>query len=92
MYITMITNTSNNILQSIIDKKNLSGINLLDWHWDPGIVLKHDKNMYVLAIPLPEDEPPSSTATMNSELQNQHEKMEVFDMIEHTKDVVPGAG
>lgn len=68
--------------------------------------------MYVLATPLPEDEPPSSIATterdaykkyindvnetsslmlatMNSELQKQHEKMEVFDMIEHTKVVVP---
>ncbi|KAI5434088.1 hypothetical protein KIW84_021088 [Lathyrus oleraceus] len=72
------------------------------------IVLKHDKKLYVLEKPVPEEEPPSSApkaerdaykkhvddanetaclmlATMNSELQKQHENMAAFDMIEHLK-------
>ncbi|KAI5438025.1 hypothetical protein KIW84_023949 [Lathyrus oleraceus] len=62
------------------------------------IILKHDKKLYVLETPVPEEEPPSSApkaerdaykkhvddanetsclmlATMNSELQKQHENM-----------------
>ncbi|KAI5437377.1 hypothetical protein KIW84_023474 [Lathyrus oleraceus] len=106
--ITMTANTSNNILRSIFDKEKLSGINFLDWHRNLRIVLKHDKKLYVLETPVPEEEPPSSApkaerdaykkhvddanetaclmlATMNSELQKQHENMSAFDMIEHLK-------
>ncbi|KAI5401166.1 hypothetical protein KIW84_065856 [Lathyrus oleraceus] len=72
------------------------------------IILKHDRKLYVLEKPVPEEEPPSSApkaerdaykkhvddaneiaclmlATMNSELQKQHENMAAFDMIEHLK-------
>ncbi|KAI5387652.1 hypothetical protein KIW84_073656 [Lathyrus oleraceus] len=104
----MTTNTSNNILQSILDKEKLSGTNFLDWHRNLRIVLKHDRKLYVLEKPVPEEEPPSSApkeerdaykklvddanetacimlATMNSELQKQHENMATFDMIKHLK-------
>ena len=104
----MTSNTSNNILRSILDKEKLSGTNFLDWHRNLRIVLKHDKKLYVLETPVPEEEPPSSApkaerdaykkhvddanetaclmlATMNSELQKQHENMSAFDMIEHLK-------
>ena len=39
----MTTNTSNNILRSILEKEKLSGINFLDWYRNMRIVLKHDK-------------------------------------------------
>ena len=53
---TMTTNTSNNILQSILDKEKLSGTNFLDWHRNLRIVLKHDKKLYVLETPVLEEE------------------------------------
>ncbi|WJX29428.1 hypothetical protein P8452_18069 [Trifolium repens] len=104
----MTTNTSNNILRSILDKEKLSGTNFLDWHRNLRIVLKHDNKLYVLEEPLPAEEPASNApkaerdaykkhveddnetaclmlATMNSELQKQHENMAAFDMIEHLK-------
>ncbi|KAI5392780.1 hypothetical protein KIW84_060086 [Lathyrus oleraceus] len=56
----MTANTSNNILRSILDKEKLSGTNFLDWHRNLRIVLKHDKKLYVLEKPVPEEEPPSS--------------------------------
>ena len=100
--------TNNHILRSILDKEKLSGTNFLDWHRNLRIVLKHDKKLYVLETPVPEEEPPSSApkaereaykkhlddaneaaclmlATMNSELQKQHENMSAFDMIGHLK-------
>ncbi|KAI5437995.1 hypothetical protein KIW84_023937 [Lathyrus oleraceus] len=102
----MTTNTSNNILRSILDKEKLSGTNFLDWHRNLRIALKHDRKLYILEKPVPEEEPLNSApkaerdaykkhvddanetaclmlATMNSELQKQHENMAVFDMIEH---------
>ncbi|KAI5400643.1 hypothetical protein KIW84_065505 [Lathyrus oleraceus] len=39
----MTTNTSNNILRSILEKEKLSGTNFLDWYRNMRIVLKDDK-------------------------------------------------
>ncbi|XP_050914386.1 uncharacterized protein LOC127129137 [Lathyrus oleraceus] len=39
----MTTNTSNNILRSILEKEKLFGTNFLDWYRNMRIVLKHDK-------------------------------------------------
>ncbi|XP_050920075.1 uncharacterized protein LOC127137682, partial [Lathyrus oleraceus] len=58
-------------------KEKLSGTNFLDWHRNLRIVLKHDKKLYVLETPVPEEEPPK--------FQKQHENMAAFDMIEHLK-------
>ncbi|KAI5383498.1 hypothetical protein KIW84_070760 [Lathyrus oleraceus] len=57
--ITMTINTSNNILRSVLDKEKLSETNILDWHRNLRIILKHDKKLYVLEEPVPEEEPPS---------------------------------
>ena len=53
------TNTSNNILRSILDKEKLSGTNFLDWHRNLRIVLMHEKKLYAIEEPQPnpEDEP-----------------------------------
>ncbi|KAK2421692.1 secreted RxLR effector protein [Trifolium repens] len=103
----MSSNTSNNILRSILDKEKLNGSNFLDWHRNLRIVLKHDNKLYALEEPVP-DEPANNApraekeaykkhvddanevaclmlATMNSELQKQHENMDAFEMIEHLK-------
>jgi hypothetical protein len=56
----MTTNTSNNILLSILDKEKLSGTSFLDWHRNLRIVLKHDRKLYVLEKLVPEEEPLSS--------------------------------
>ena len=55
----MTTNTSNNILRSILDKEKLSGTKFLEWHRNLRIILKHDKKLYILDTPVPEVEPPS---------------------------------
>ncbi|KAK2382606.1 hypothetical protein QL285_070128 [Trifolium repens] len=104
----MTTNSSNNILRSILEKEKLSGNNFLDWHRNLRIVLKNEKNLYVLEEPVPEEAPASSAtraekdaykkhvddtlevsclmlATMNSELQKQHENRDAFTMIGHLK-------
>jgi hypothetical protein len=104
----MITNTSNNILRSILDKEKLSGTNFLDCHRNLRIILKHDRKLYVLEKHVPKEKPSSSAhkteinaykkhvddaneaaclmlATMNSELQKQHDNMATFDMIRHLK-------
>ncbi|WJX96077.1 hypothetical protein P8452_77325 [Trifolium repens] len=104
----MTSNTSNNILRSILDKEKLNGSNFLDWHRNLRIVLKHDNKLYALEEPVPENEPANNApraekdaykkhvddanevaclmlATMNSELQKQHENMNAVEMIEHLK-------
>ncbi|WJX67634.1 hypothetical protein P8452_52084 [Trifolium repens] len=104
----MSSNTSNNILRSILDKEKLNGSNFLDWHRNLRIVLKHDNKLYALEKPVPEEEPANNApraekkaykkhvedaneaaclmlATMNSELQKQHENMNAVEMIEHLK-------
>ncbi|KAK2414511.1 hypothetical protein P8452_13305 [Trifolium repens] len=104
----MSSNTSNNILRSILDKEKLNGSNFLDWHRNLRIVLKHDNKLYALEEPVPENEPANNApraekdaykkhvddanevaclmlATMNSELQKQHENMNAVEMIEHLK-------
>ena len=50
-------NTSNSIMRSILDKEKLSGTNFLDWHRNLRIVLMHEKKLYALEQPLPEEEP-----------------------------------
>ncbi|KAK2417007.1 secreted RxLR effector protein [Trifolium repens] len=104
----MTSNTSNNILRSILDKEKLNGSNFLDWHRNLRIVLKHDNKLYALEELVPENEPANNApraekdaykkhvddanevaclmlATMNSELQKQHENMNAVEMIEHLK-------
>ena len=68
----MTTNTSNNILRSILDKEKLSGTNFLDWHRNLRIVLKHDKKLYVLETPVPEEEPPSSAPKAERDAYKKH--------------------
>ncbi|KAI5420820.1 hypothetical protein KIW84_044592 [Lathyrus oleraceus] len=70
--ITMTANTSNNILRSILDKEKLSGTNFLDWHRNLRIVLKHDKKLYVLETPVPEEEPPSSAPKAERDAYKKH--------------------
>ncbi|KAI5410746.1 hypothetical protein KIW84_056043 [Lathyrus oleraceus] len=70
--ITMTTNTSNNILRSILDKEKLSGMNFLDWHRNLRIVLKHDRKLYVLEKPVPEEEPPSSAPKAERDAYKKH--------------------
>ncbi|KAI5438284.1 hypothetical protein KIW84_024140 [Lathyrus oleraceus] len=70
--ITMTTNTSNNILQSILDKEKLSGKIFLDWHRNLRIVLKHDKKLYVLETPVPEEEPSSSAPKAERDAYKKH--------------------
>ncbi|KAI5426663.1 hypothetical protein KIW84_032190 [Lathyrus oleraceus] len=70
--ITMTINTSMNILRSILDKEKLSGTNFLDWHRNPRIVLKHDKKLYVLEKPVPEEEPPSSAPKAERDSYEKH--------------------
>ncbi|KAI5407515.1 hypothetical protein KIW84_053681 [Lathyrus oleraceus] len=70
--ITMTTNTSNNILRSILDKEKLSGTNFLDWQQNLRIVLKHDKKLYVLEKPVPEEEPPSSAPKAERDAYKKH--------------------
>ncbi|KAI5399564.1 hypothetical protein KIW84_064774 [Lathyrus oleraceus] len=70
--ITMTTNTSNNILRSILDKEKLSGTNFLDWHRNLRIVLKHDKKLYVLEKLVPEEEPPSSAPEAERDACKKH--------------------
>ncbi|XP_045791733.1 uncharacterized protein LOC123886462 [Trifolium pratense] len=52
----MTTNTSNNILRSILDKEKLSGTNFLDWHRNLRIVLMHEKKLYAIEEPHPDPE------------------------------------
>ena len=47
----MSSNTSNNILRSILEKEKLNGSNFLDWHRNLRIVLKHDNKLYALEEP-----------------------------------------
>ncbi|KAI5438121.1 hypothetical protein KIW84_024023 [Lathyrus oleraceus] len=70
--ITMTTNTSNNILRSILDKEKLSGTNFLDWHRNLRIVLKHDRKLYVLEKPVSEEEPPSSAPKAERDAYKKH--------------------
>ncbi|KAI5435228.1 hypothetical protein KIW84_021878 [Lathyrus oleraceus] len=70
--ITMTTNTSNNILRSILDKEKLYGTNFLDWHRNLRIVLKHDKKLYVLETPVPQEEPPSSALKAERDAYKKH--------------------
>ena len=49
-------NTSNSTMRSILDKEKLSGTNFLDWHHNLRIVLMHEKKLYALEQPLPEEE------------------------------------
>ncbi|KAI5424614.1 hypothetical protein KIW84_030700 [Lathyrus oleraceus] len=70
--ITMTTNTSNNILRSILDKEKLSGTIFLDWHRNLRIVLKHDKKLYVLETPVSEEEPPSSAPKAERDAYKKH--------------------
>ncbi|XP_058784557.1 uncharacterized protein LOC131659370 [Vicia villosa] len=68
----MTTNTSNNILRSILDKEKLSGTNFLDWYRNLRIVLKHDKKLYVLETPVPEEEPPSFSPKEKRDAYTKH--------------------
>ena len=68
----MTANTSNNILRSILDKEKLSGTNFLDWHRNLRIVLKHNRKLYVLETPVPEEEPPSSAPKAERDAYKKH--------------------
>ncbi|XP_045791726.1 uncharacterized protein LOC123886456 [Trifolium pratense] len=57
----MASNTSNNILRSILEKDKLNETNFLDWHRNLRIVLKHEKKLYVLDGPVPEEAPDGAT-------------------------------
>ncbi|KAI5446084.1 hypothetical protein KIW84_014069 [Lathyrus oleraceus] len=70
--ITMTTNTSNNILRSILDKEKLSGTNCLDWHRNMRIVLQHDRKLYVLEKPVREEQPPSFAPKAERDAYKKH--------------------
>jgi hypothetical protein len=55
------TPVNNLSLRSILEKDKLNGTNFLDWYRNLRIVLKHEKKLYVLEEPVPEE--PPSTAT-----------------------------
>src|SRR4051812_29924778 len=51
----MSNETTNNtlLLRSVLQKDKLSGTNFLDWYRNLRIVLKHEKKIYVLEMPIP---------------------------------------
>ncbi|PNX82340.1 retrotransposon protein putative Ty1-copia subclass, partial [Trifolium pratense] len=68
----MTTNSSNNILRSILEKEKLSGNNFLDWHRNLRIVLKNKKKLYVLEEPVPEEAPASSATRAEKDAYKKH--------------------
>jgi len=68
----MKSNTSNNILRSIIDKEKLSETNFLDWHRNLRIVLKHEKKLYVHDELVHEEAPPSGASRANRDAYSKH--------------------
>ena len=47
--------TNNTTLRSILDKEKLNGTNFLDWHRNLRIVLKHERKLYVIDQPIPNE-------------------------------------
>ena len=47
--------TNNITLRSILDKEKLNGTNFLDWHHNLRIVLKHERKLYVIDQPFPNE-------------------------------------
>jgi len=68
----MTSNTSNNILRSIIDKEKLSETNFLDWHRNLRIVLKHEKKLYVHDEVVHEEAPPFGASKANRDAYCKH--------------------
>ncbi|KAK9088831.1 hypothetical protein Scep_027913 [Stephania cephalantha] len=69
----MASSSNNNpmSLRSILEKDKLSGTNFLDWFRNLRIVLKHERKLYVLDAPIPEDPPANATKAVN-DAHNKH--------------------
>ncbi|KAI5444563.1 hypothetical protein KIW84_012994 [Lathyrus oleraceus] len=50
----------------------MAGTNFLDWHRNLRIILKHDKKLYVLEKPVPEEEPPSFAPKAERDAYKKH--------------------
>jgi len=72
----MASNVSNNILRSLIEKEKLSEPNFLDWHRNMRIVLTHEKKLYALDEPIPE-EPPAEAPQRDAYNKNLNDSVEV---------------
>ncbi|KAG8492837.1 hypothetical protein CXB51_010063 [Gossypium anomalum] len=100
----MAANTNTLSLRSVIEKDKLNGLNFLDWFRNLRIVLKQeqipdeppdnasrgDKDAYKKHLDDMVDVGCLMLATMNPELQKQHEVMVAYDMIEHLKELYQG--
>ncbi|KAK9125081.1 hypothetical protein Scep_013927 [Stephania cephalantha] len=69
----MASSSNNNplSLRSILEKDKLYGTNFLDWFRNLRIVLKHERKLYVLDAPIPED-PPANATKVVKDAHNKH--------------------
>ena len=63
--------TSNLSLRSFLEKDKLVGTNFLDWFRNLRIILKHEKKLYVLDQPIPE-EPPANALRDQRDAYRKH--------------------
>ena len=69
----MTTNTNNTLsLRSVLEKDKLSGTNFLDWYRNLRIVLKHEKKLYVLEQPIP-DQPAANAPRADKDAFKKHQ-------------------
>ena len=47
--------TNNTTLRSILDKEKLNGKNFLDWYRNLRIVVKHERKLYMIDQPIPNE-------------------------------------
>src|SRR5438128_334798 len=55
----------------MLDKEKLNGTNFINWYRNLGIILKQEKQDYVLEVPYP-DEPPANATTVVRRAREKH--------------------
>ena len=63
------SNTSSFNLRSILEKDKLNGTNFIDWYRNLRIVLKQEKNEYVVEVPYPNELPENVTTPQRREYE-----------------------